>query len=60
MVITMITMAIGQKTGSGEGFCHGDYHGNGQNTVLKVGGFCLGDYLSSKTENYERGKFLPW
>ena len=60
MVITMITMAIGQKTGSGEGFCHGDYHGNGQNTVLKVGGFCPGDYLGSGTENYERGKFLPW
>ena len=56
----MITIAIGQKTGSGEGFCHGDYHGNGQNTVLKVEGFCPGDYLSSKTENYERGKFLPW
>ena len=41
MVITMITMAIGQKTGSGEGFCHGDYHGNGQNTVLKVEVFAL-------------------
>jgi hypothetical protein len=38
------TMAIGQKTGGGEGFCHGDYHGSGQNTVLRLMGFCHGDY----------------
>ena len=37
----VITMAVGQKTGSGEGFCHGDYHGNKQNTVLKVKVFAL-------------------
>ena len=34
----VITLAVGQKTMSGESFCHGDYHGSGQNTVL-VDGF---------------------
>jgi hypothetical protein len=38
------TMAIGHKTGGGEGFCHGHYHGSGQNTVLRLMGFCHGDY----------------
>ena len=31
----VITMSIGQKTGNREGFLHGDYHVNGQNTVLR-------------------------
>ena len=56
----MITMAVGHKTRSGEGFCHGDYHGSGQNTVLRLMGFCHGDYHGSGTENWERGRFLPW
>jgi len=36
----VITIAIGQKTGGEKSFCHGDYHGSGQNTVLRLMGFC--------------------
>ena len=56
----VITIAIGQKTGGEKSFCHGDYHGSGQNTVLRLMGFCHGDYHGSGTENWERGRFLPW
>ena len=59
----LITMAIGQKTRSGEGFWHGDYHVNGPNTLLRMISFLNGDYHDyhgNWTENWERGRFLPW
>ena len=59
----VITMAIGQKTRSGESFCRGDYHVNGPNTLLRMISFLYGDYHDyhgNWTENWERGRFLPW
>jgi len=59
----VITMAIGQKTRSGESLCHGDYHVNGPNTLLRIISFLHGnyhDYHCNWTENWERGRFLPW
>ena len=59
----VITMAIGQKTRSGESLCHGDYHVNGPNTLLRMISFLHGDYHDyhgNWTENWERGRFLPW